>query len=64
MIIKTTRQIDLQRFFVDYIRYPSTTLYNKTDLPTDPLLAVHTRKNALSPAPDHDPRRVIVEAIS
>jgi hypothetical protein len=39
---------------------PSTTLYIKTDLPTDPLLAVHTRKNALSPAPDHDPRRVIV----
>jgi hypothetical protein len=31
-----------------------------TDLPTDPLLAGHTRKNALSPTPDHDPRRVIV----
>jgi hypothetical protein len=43
------------------------------DLPTDPLLAGntrknaisrpaagHTRKNALSPAPNHDPRRVIV----
>jgi len=28
--------------------------------PTDTLLAGHTRKNALSPAPDHDPRRVIV----
>jgi len=31
-----------------------------SDLPTDPLLAGHTRKNALLPAPDHDPRRVIV----
>ena len=31
-----------------------------TDLPTDPLLAGYTSKNALSPAPDHDPRWVIV----
>jgi hypothetical protein len=30
------------------------------DLPTDPLLEGHTHKNALSPAPDHDPWRVIV----
>jgi hypothetical protein len=29
-------------------------------LPTDPLLVGHTRKNAPSPAPDHDLRRVIV----
>jgi hypothetical protein len=31
-----------------------------SDLPTDPLLAGHTRKNALLPAPDHDPQQVIV----
>jgi hypothetical protein len=30
------------------------------DLPTDQLLVGHTHKNALSPAPYHDPRRVIV----
>jgi hypothetical protein len=30
------------------------------DLPTDLLSAGHTRKNALSPTPDHDPRWVIV----
>jgi hypothetical protein len=30
------------------------------DLPTDLLLAGHTRKNALSPTPDRDPRWVIV----
>jgi hypothetical protein len=43
-----------------YIRNQWWCRHASSDLPTDPLLAGHTRKNALSPVPDRDPRQVIV----